>query len=130
MAQSLRARLNGNGEQFLGDIKKYGDMEAMQKWSKKLSGYHDYIGLRKFVIEETGDETFGLNPTLSEYRTKGIYEILCKQTAVFANYVAKDVLEKEAMRAELDAYHQNGKEQEEKWAILAEGFTDSLRALQ
>lgn len=89
MGRSLEKRLDGNVEAFLECVEENGDWEALQIWKKELDGYHDYVGLRKFIVEHTGDENYGLYPKLGKYYRDGIEAMLRSMLGEFANYVIR-----------------------------------------
>lgn len=74
MPKSLALRLNGNKQQFLDDVKRYGQLNAMDMWSDKLGGYHDIIGLANFLEKETGDPDYGIRPTLGSLTEPDFFE--------------------------------------------------------
>ncbi len=64
MSKSLEARLNGNRENFIKDVELYGQIEALDLWGKRLAGYHDLIGLQRFLNKVGKGPNFGLCPAL------------------------------------------------------------------
>jgi len=69
MGIALRNRLNGNKQDFLNDVRRFGRFDALNMWRERLDGYHDLIGLEKFLMEETHDRNFGevneINPLIT-----------------------------------------------------------------
>jgi hypothetical protein len=62
--KSLASRLNGNREDFIKDVELYGQLETLDRWSDRLGGYHDIIGLGNFLVKQGKSENFGMRPAL------------------------------------------------------------------
>jgi hypothetical protein len=99
MAVSYRNRLNGKTEQFIEDVAKYGIWGAMERY-----GFKDYLAARKLILEETGDENYGIHPKLAVHQQRGIQGVLREVVAAFADYVIRTEKEKALLRQQLEAY--------------------------
>lgn len=60
MAQSLKARFNGNRDEVLEYTANFGRWKAMTKFNIR-----DYLAFTRFLMEMTGDENFGVKPKLN-----------------------------------------------------------------
>lgn len=127
MAKSLRSRLNSNAEAFLRDVETYGDWHALDMWKDRLDGYHDYLGLRRFILDETHDENFGRNPKLTTYYTGGLRGALRELVAAFADHVIRDWREKEVLKGQLEAYQHNYHKEETDCANQLLSLAEVLR---
>ena len=84
MGQSIRVRLNGRRDDFLHDVKLWGIWKTMEKY-----GFKDYLGVKRYIEEETGNETFGLRPQFDSLAGTTGNNVLQKFVQEFACYVLK-----------------------------------------
>jgi hypothetical protein len=89
MGTALKNRLNGNKQDFLNDVKRYGEFRALNKWSEKLGGYHDILGLHKFLKEETGDENYGAGGEFAPLNSQANDTVLDVFISKFKDYILK-----------------------------------------
>jgi len=111
MAQSIRSRLDGNLPQFLEDVRKFGLWPAMEQWELEKS----YLAVRKIVLEETGDENFGLHPATGSYANQGIRGFLREFVVAFADYTIKADRKNRELEQALEMYKANGKSVEREF---------------
>lgn len=91
MPQSLKSRFNGNKEEVLAYTKTYGRGPAMRKYDIRT-----YTSFKDWLEEETGDENYGINPTI---RPDG--QPLGDQVLnAFLKYVSESKIGLEALKAE------------------------------
>lgn len=124
MAQSIRKRLDGNLPQFLQDVKRYGRWEAMRRWNLEKS----YLPVSRIILEETGNENFGLNPTAGSYVREGIQGLLREFVASFANYIIRKENENKELRMRLNAHTVQTKAVEQDIAAEMTGLMEVLKA--
>ena len=124
MAQSIRKRLDGNLPQFLEDVKRYGRWEAMRRWGLERS----YIPVAKIILEETGNENYGLNPTAGSYVTEGIQGLLREFVAAFANYIIRKEAENKELRMRLEAHTVQTREVEQSLVDEITGLMEVLKS--
>jgi len=129
MPQSLSKRLNGNKEAFLKDVERFGDWEALSRWEDRLDGYHDYIGLRRFLYEETHDENFGRNPTATSYLRGGIHGLLREFIFTLTDLYFKERIRREKLERELDLYKADSKKREPELVDAMTGIMETVKAL-
>lgn len=122
MGKSLRSRLNGNTQQFVEDVGKYGIWSSMEKY-----GLKDYLAARKIVLEETGDENYGLRPKLAPYNEGGIKGVLREMVSAFADYVVKSEAEKRMLKKRLAVYQGSFQDYEIDCADQIVSITNALR---
>jgi len=105
MGKSLESRLNGNKADFIRDIGLYGDFEALELWKEKLDGYSSYIGLRKFVTEQTGNSNYGIAPVHGGSNPKSTFKQFIAAWSEFYSQVSDENkrlrTENEALKREL-----------------------------
>lgn len=82
--QSYAKRFDGNREEVLRDVKRYGVFRAMEKY-----GIKDYKAFSKFVREQTGEPNFGINPTIGALGGAGNNTLLEQFVQAFKNCVAR-----------------------------------------
>lgn len=82
--QSYEKRFNGNKEELLRDVRRYTAFGAMRK-----HGIKDYVSFRKWLTEITGDENFGLNPTIGALGGTGNNTVLEQFVQAFKDCVAR-----------------------------------------
>ncbi|MBA7598126.1 hypothetical protein ES703_05136 [subsurface metagenome] len=124
MAQSIRKRLDGNLPQFLEDVKRYGRWEAMSRWNLEKS----YLPVSRIILEETGDENFGLNPTAGSYVREGIQGLLREFVASFANYIVRKENENKELRMRLEAHTLQTGEVEHDFVDNMTGLMEALKS--
>jgi hypothetical protein len=100
MGKSLESRLNGNKQEFIRDIGLHGDWTALELWKEKLGGYSSYIGLRKFIEEETGDSNYGINPSGGISNHQSTFK---KFIAAWSEFYSQLSSENKQLRAENEA---------------------------
>jgi hypothetical protein len=126
MAKSIRKRLEEKGQlkQFIEDVGIYGIWVAMDKY-----GFKDYLAVKRLIVEETGNQSYGDNPKLASYHSHGIQALLREVVAAFANYVVESEREKERLRRELEALQPNYRMQEEALAESLLSLKEYLETL-
>lgn len=124
MAQSIRKRLDGNLPQFLEDVKRYGRWEAMRRWGLEKS----YLPVSRIILEETGNENFGLNPTAGSYVREGIQGLLREFVAAFAGYIIRKEAENKLLKMRLDAHSIQTNVLEQDFANEMTGLMESLKS--
>ncbi|MBA7598374.1 hypothetical protein ES703_05389 [subsurface metagenome] len=124
MAQSIRKRLDGNLPQFLEDVKRYGRWEAMRRWNLEKS----YLPVSRIILEETGNENYGLNPTTGSYATQGIQGLLREFVAAFANYIIRKESENKELRMRLETHTVKTREVEQNLADEMTGLMEVLKS--
>lgn len=122
--ESIRKRLDGNLPQFLEDVKRYGRWEAMRKWDLEKS----YLPVAKIILEETGDEHFGLNPTASSYIKGGVRGLLQECISTLADVYLKKELENKELKRQLEAYRMGDKQLEHEFVEEISGLMETLKA--
>ena len=100
MAKSIRQQLDGNLPDLVEDVRRYGIWGALEKWGLEKS----YLPVRKIILEETGDENFGVNPAAGSYTRGGIKGLLREFISAFADYVVKTDRENKALKRELEVH--------------------------
>lgn len=124
MPQSIRKRLDGNLPQFLEDVKRYGRWEAMRRWELEKS----YLPVSRIILEETGDENFGLNPTAGSYAREGIKGLLREFVAAFASYIIRKEAENKMLRGKLEAHTVPAREVEQDLVDEITGLMEVLKS--
>ncbi len=122
MPKSLRARLDGNIQEFIDGVKTYGIWSQMEKF-----GFKDYLAVRRLLTEETGDENFGIRPDLNHYNNQGIKGVFQELVASFADHIIKIERENALMKRQLEAHQKFYKKDEIKLAEHLVNLTESLR---
>lgn len=82
--KSIRQRLDGHRDDFLRDAKLWGIPKTMTKY-----GFKDYVAVKKYVIEETGDENYGLRPQLGSINSSDSDNALEVFIQKFADFVVR-----------------------------------------
>ena len=124
MPQSIRKRLDGNIPQFLEDVRRYGRWETMRRWKLEKS----YLPVSRIILEETGDENFGLNPTAGSYVREGVQGLLREFVASFANYIIRKEAENKMLRRRLDAHTVQTQAVEQDFADEMTGLMEALKS--
>lgn len=109
--QPLRTRLNGEKEAVLAYTTTYGRLLAMQKFQVK-----DYISFVTWLKEVTGDEKFGLNPTVNPNGNQDLGDQL---VAAFLRKLERLQAENVSLREQLQAATRQPSTQKDKDAQLA-----------
>lgn len=122
--ESIRKRLDGNIPKFLEDVKRYGRWQAMDRWSLEKS----YLAVAKIIIEETGDENFGLNPTSGSYLSGGLRGLLRESIQMLADLYFKERMRREKLELELNLYKADDKEVEHQIADKVVGLMETLKS--
>jgi predicted ATP-grasp superfamily ATP-dependent carboligase len=97
MAQALRNRFNGNKQEVLEYVGRYGISEAMNKY-----GVSGYLAMRKWVTEETGDENYGINPKFTKLTPRAGESLFEEFLERFANWIVNTKAPLEAKVKEQD----------------------------
>lgn len=122
MPVSTRKKLDGNLPEFLEDVNTKGVWGAMEKW-----GIKDYLGVRKIIVEETGDESCGLNRTNATYMREGIRGLFQEFVDAFASKIIAVDRENKTLRSMLEAYKNDAGRFERD---LAGGLSDMIAVLK
>lgn len=93
--QSYEKRFNGNKEEVLQYVKRYGVFEAMEKY-----GIKDYKAFSDFVKEQTGK--LGLSPTIGALGGAGNNTVFHQFVEAFAGYVARREIEVETLNQRIE----------------------------
>lgn len=124
MPQSIRKRLDGNLPQFLEDVRRYGRWEAMRRWKLEKS----YLPVSRIILEETGDENYGLNPTAGSYVREGVQGLLREFVAAFANYIVRKENENRMLKTKLEAHTPITSKLEEEVVSEITGLMEVLKS--
>lgn len=111
--QPLRDRLNGEKEAVLAYTATYGRLLAMRKF-----GIKDYVCFQRWLKEVTGNENFGLNPTIS---SNGSQDLGDQLVAAFLRKVERLQAENARLRQELELLYpvyERRKERQDERALL------------
>ena len=92
--QSLAKRFKDNKKGVLDYTKRWGIHKAMDEF-----GVKDYIAMRRFLKEATGNENFGVSPRFNGGGKSDIFEVVRSK---LEDYVAKVNRRNAEMSAELD----------------------------
>lgn len=105
MAQTIRKRLDGNLPEFLKDVGQLGRWEAMDKWGLEKS----YLSVSKIILEETGNENYGLDLAGNLYGREGIKGVIQQFVAAFADYAIRKDKENRMLKIRLEAHNSEAK---------------------
>ena len=92
--KSLAKRFAANKKEVLDYTKRWGIFKAMDEFNVR-----DYIAMRRFLKEATGNENYGVNPRFIGGGKTDIFEVV---RAKLEDYVAKVNRRNAEMMAELD----------------------------
>jgi len=110
MAQSLKNKFNGNRQEVLDYVQKYGRFKAMLEY-----GVNDYGCFSSWVVDATKDQNFGLNPTLSSNRVPSIDDVI----QAFIRKVVQLERENAELKEQMKFHSADKEEQEECWNVGA-----------
>ena len=111
MAQSLKARFDGNSQEVLRDAELYGRNYAMDKWNVK-----DYLAFCRYLASETGNPNFGLNPKFNPAYGQDLGEQII---TAFRSYV---------LRSEAKNRHLEGRIEVLEWQLKEKGIENRDKA--
>lgn len=113
--KSLHARLDHQKDAVLSATERFGRFRAMSEF-----GVRDYVGFCKWLKEVTGDENYGLCPTISTngHQTLGdqLVEAILRKVATLEAKVAER--DKRISSLEWQLKHTSQKDQDQALAIL------------